>query len=269
MKYKLMAVDIDGTLLDSDSNLTEETRKAIRLGVEKGLIFTIASGRPIQGVEKLNEQLNLDLPFITYNGAMVVMGKSKRILYEQKLSPVDSKSIYELGEKYGAMVIIWNDNKLYVNKMNDNAKQYSDISKTEPILITDIDETVKNGATKALWFDDVALIDKWEHEVGRFLSDSITYHTSRPYFLEFVDKKASKALAMEKIGEIFGISRDEMIAVGDGINDLSMIEYAGLGIAMANAKDAVKEKAGYITLSNDEDGVAHVIYKFILGDEEL
>ena len=86
MAYKLMAVDIDGTLLNDRGELTENTKNAIKQWVDKGLIFTIASGRPIQGIEKLNRTLNLDVPFITYNGAMVVMGKSGKVLYEQKLS---------------------------------------------------------------------------------------------------------------------------------------------------------------------------------------
>jgi hypothetical protein len=83
-------------------------------------------------------------------------------------------------------------------------------------------------------------------------------------FLEFVDIKASKAIAMAKIGQHYNIKQSEMIAVGDGFNDLSMIEYAGLGVAMGNADNEVKRIADYVTRSNDEDGVAHVINKFIL-----
>lgn len=259
-----MAVDIDGTLLDSSSRLTDNTIKTIRLGVEKGLIFTIATGRPIQGVEYLNRLLGLDLPFITYNGAMVVMGSSKEILYEQKLSCQDSRDIVELGKSYGTTIMIWKDNGLYVTEINDRVNDYKKIGGVEPILITDLDQTIQSGTTKILWYDDTEKIQHYQQVAGNFLSDHINYHTSRPYFLEFVDKNASKAIAMEKLGEHYGIKRSEMIAIGDGYNDLSMIEYAGLGVAMENSPDAVKEKADYITLSNDEDGVAHVIRKFIL-----
>mgnify|MGYP005856599503 FL=1 len=82
--------------------------------------------------------------------------------------------------------------------------------------------------------------------------------------MEFVDKNASKAKAMEMLGEYYGIVRSEMIAVGDGFNDLSMIEYAGLGVAMGNACNEIKERADYVTLTNDKNGLAHVIYKFVL-----
>jgi Cof subfamily protein (haloacid dehalogenase superfamily) len=261
-----MAVDIDGTLLDSKGNLTEETKKAIKSGVDKGLIFTISTGRPMQGVEHLNSLLNLDLPFITYNGAIVVMGKSKKVLYKRNLTFEDSRVIVELGRKYKTTMMIWADNKLFVTEINDRTEKYKGISKVEPVLINDIDGLIKNGVTKILWYDEVEKIEEYHAEMGKFLDGRVNYHTSNPMFLEFVDINASKAIALEKIGEHYGISRDEMIAVGDGFNDLSMIEYAGLGVAMANAGKAIKAKADFITLSNDEDGVAHVIYKFVLND---
>lgn len=266
MKYKLMAVDIDGTLLNDSGELTENTKNAIRQWVDKGLIFTIASGRPIQGIEGLNKTLDLDVPFITYNGAMVVLGKSKQVLYEQKLSRSDAEEIIKLGEKYNVTIMIWKDNELYVPTLNERVNKYKIISGVEPIVIDNMEKLIESGVTKILWYDEVENIEKYQKEIGRCLSDSVNFHPSRPYFMEFVDKNASKAIAMEKLGRYYGIKQSEMIAVGDGFNDLSMIQYAGLGVAMANSPDEVKEKADYITLSNEEDGVAHVIYKFILNE---
>lgn len=263
MAYKLMAVDIDGTLLNDRGELTENTKNAIKQWVDKGLIFTIASGRPIQGIEKLNRTLNLDVPFITYNGAMVVMGKSGKVLYEQKLSRNDSREIISLGNNYNATIMIWNDNKLYVPQINERVENYKMISGVEPILIDNLEKIIEKGVTKILWYDEVEKIAQYQKEIGSFLSENVNFHPSRPYFMEFVDKNASKAIAMEKLGQFYGIKQSEMIAVGDGFNDLSMIEYAGLGVAMANSPREVKEKADYITLSNEEDGVAHVIFEFI------
>lgn len=265
MKYKLIAVDIDGTLIDSNGNITGATKNSIKAAVDSGIIFTICSGRSIQGVEHLNSELNLDLPFITYNGAMIVMGKSKEILYEQRLSPNDAKTIIELGKRYGTTMIVWSDNKLYVSELNERAFDYKKHANVEPILKDNMEELIENGITKILWYDDIDKIDYYETVIGEFLNDSVNYHTSKPMFLEFVDRNASKAIAMKKLGEHLGIKPCEMIAVGDGFNDLSMIEYAGLGVAMGNAKQAIKERADYVTRSNDEDGVVHVIDKFILG----
>jgi Cof subfamily protein (haloacid dehalogenase superfamily) len=267
VKYKLMAVDIDGTLLNNQGNITEATRHAIRLGVESGLIFTISTGRPIQGVEHFNEALGLDLPYITYNGSMVVMGKSRDVLYEQKMDPEDARSIYGLGVEYGATVIVWAHNVLYVNRLSEDAILYSKAARQAALLMEEPAAVLESGVSKILWIDTIPNIDRDLKEVGGRLSGNVNYHTSNPIYLEFVDKKASKAIAMEKLGEHFGIRREEMIAVGDGFNDLSMIEYAGLGVAMANAVDEIKSKADYVTLSNEEDGVAHVIRKFVLGTE--
>ncbi len=263
MKYKLIAVDVDGTLLDSSDRITEKTKDAIRLCKEMGVIFTISSGRPVQGVEKLNKILNLDTPFITYNGAMVVLGKSKRILYEQKLSASNANSVIKLGDKWGPTMFVWADNILYSNDINERTKNYSKLANTEPVFFKDLTEITGNGVSKVLWYDEIDNINRFNDKVGKYISNEINYHTSKPMFLEFVDKNASKAIAMEKIGEHYKITRDEMIAIGDGLNDLSMIEYAGLGIAMGNAHESVKNKAQYITLSNDEEGVAYAIEKFI------
>lgn len=267
-KYKLMAVDIDGTLVDNRGQMTEGTRNAIRLGVENGLIFTIATGRPIQGVEHFNEMLGLDLPYITYNGSMVVMGKSRAVLYEQKMDAGDAKTIYKLGVEYGVTVIVWAHNKLYVNILNDDALLYSKQARQDALLMGNPESVLESGVSKILWIDTIPTISRIQKEIGNQLSGNVNYHTSNPIYLEFVDKMASKAIAMEKLGAYYGIRREEMIAVGDGLNDLSMIKYAGLGIAMSNAEEEVKLKADYITLSNEEDGVAHVIYKFVLGMDE-
>lgn len=271
MAYKFMAVDIDGTLLDSKGNLTEETEKAIRLGIENGLVFTLSTGRPIQGVQKIIDRLNLDHPVITYNGAMVITGKSGEILYKCVMKAEDAKKVMKLGEEYQTSIMVWSNNRLFVNKLNERAYKYSSISGVQPILIENaehLEGIIEQGILKILWYDEVELIEKYEKEVSKHLSSDINVHTSQAFFLEFVDKNASKARAMEEIGKHFGISRDEMIAVGDGFNDLSMIEYAGLGVAMGNAKDEIKARADYVTLTNDENGLAHVIYKFVLGKGE-
>ena len=147
--------------------------------------------------------------------------------------------------------MVWTDNKLYASELNSRAYEYSSISEVPPLLLEDnkkaIEKTIEKGATKILWYDEVEVINKYLNEVGKYLSDNVNFHTSQPYFLEFVDKSASKAKAMEKLGEHCGIKQSEMIAVGDGLNDLSMIEYAGLGVAMNNANDIVKDKADFIT----------------------
>ncbi|NLK88475.1 MAG: HAD family phosphatase [Clostridiaceae bacterium] len=262
MKYRLIAVDMDGTLLNSQGRITDKTIAAIHKAVEKGVLFTICTGRPIQGVELYYDVLDTDAPVITYNGAMIVMGRSREILYKQDLDPGDARDVLEWGKKLNTTVIAWSDNKLYANELNDRVHDYKKLSLVEPILITDEDELINNGVTKFLWYDDADRIRHFQEVLADKLSEGVTYCTSKPTFLEFFNSKVSKAVAMEKIGEHFSIRREEMVAIGDGFNDLSMIEYAGLGVAMGNAPEEIKKRAGYVTLSNDDDGIAYFIDEF-------
>ena len=115
-----------------------------------------------------------------------------------------------------------------------------------------------------LWYDDADILDQWVDELKLAGFTQTTFVKSRRYFLEFFSNKTSKAVAMEKLGEYYGIKREEMIALGDQTNDLPMIEYAGLGIAMGNAVDSVKAAAGYIADTNENDGAAKAMLKFTI-----
>lgn len=129
-----------------------------------------------------------------------------------------------------------------------------------------IDELLAQGITKILWYDDVSQIQQIEKELRKTAHfHNVTFCTSKPFYLEFFSSKVSKAAAIDCIGKLYDFTPAETIAIGDGFNDLSMIHYAALGVAMANAPDGVKESADYITArTNNEDGVAEVLEKFVL-----
>jgi len=263
MEYKLLAVDIDGTLLNSEGVLTETTKNAIYDAIDKGVIFVICTGRPIQGVSSLNDEIGRDLPFIIYNGSMVVKGKSKEILYQRSLQLDEARKVYELGNECDTTMIFWSNNRLYVNRPDEKAKEYSRLTNTPYIAINDIDD-IPDEITKILWYDDPGKLLEYQKQFTGKLNDNINYHLSRPYFLEFVDREATKAIAIEKLCEYYHIDISQTIAVGDGYNDVSMIKIAGLGVAMENAPEDIKQMANYVTTSCDHEGVANVIKKFIL-----
>ena len=160
---------------------------------------------------------------------------------------------------------IWSDNKLYGNQLNDRIYEYSQTTKVTPLLIPSIDALLAQGITKILWYDDAARIQQIEKELsGTALFHNVTFCTSKPFYLEFFNNAVSKAAAIDRIGDLYGFSSLETIAIGDGFNDLSMIRHAALGVAMANAPDEVKQCADYVTThTNNEDGVAEVLEKFI------
>ncbi len=264
MDYKLIALDMDGTLLNSKKEISDRNIKAIGAAQEKGVIVVIATGRAVQGIEKYNSVLKLKNPVIAYNGAVIFDLGTNKTIFEKSLELRDAKKIIEKGRDYNTTMCIWSKNQLYVNELNDRVKDYKKLSGIEPILMQNEDILCSQGITKILWYDTVERIEGFYTGFREDSFEKVGYCKSMPYFLEFFNKEVSKAVAVAKIAEIYGISPYEIIAVGDGENDVAMIEYAGLGAAVTNADNMLKAKAKIITKSNDDDGVAEVIEQYIL-----
>ncbi|MCL2487882.1 MAG: Cof-type HAD-IIB family hydrolase [Oscillospiraceae bacterium] len=264
MPYKLLAVDMDGTLLNSASELTERTKIAIRAAINRGILFVPATGRPMLGMGFLNELLDDDLPFIVYNGARVVTGKTEKVLFSKSLDFRFAKDIYALGVSRNIPVVIWRDERLFVSRDCAEIQKYRGISDAKMEIIGDIAMLSDQAVTKMIWILPQEQAGAYQDEMNAYFNGHVNCHTSRPYLLEFVDTEASKGRALEEIGKIYGIDAKEMIAVGDSYNDLSMLEYAGLGVAMGNAPDDIQAVCQYVAPSNDEDGVAEVVEKFIV-----
>lgn len=270
MNYRFVAIDVDGTLLDNNKTLSPYTKEAIQRCIASGITVCICTGRPVQTIERFTELLGSkefpaiqEMPFILYNGAMVAVGKAHDIIFEQSLSEEVGKALLSLGQKLGSTLIAWSKNKLYVNEFNARIENYCTITPVEPILITDFDILAKQGITKIIWYDDAermpALIDALHADP---VCREINYFTSNPLFLELVDKHCSKGLAIEQLIRHLGIPREETIAIGDGYNDIPMLEFAGLGIAMGNACETVKAAADAVTDTNDNDGVAKALIQY-------
>jgi len=266
MKYKLIAVDLDGTLLNDESDMTERTKFAIIKAVDAGALFVTATGRAIQGAEFVNEQLSKDMPFIVFNGASVIMGKSRKILFSKFLDKALAKEAYDMGASRATPMVIWTDAGLRVSYDSKGTAEYKEYYKkyyySNQKVIDDIDELEDERIYKIIWFGKRDIILKYQHEMNSHFAERVNCHTSLPEYLEFVSPDADKGAAMEEIGKVYGIDRSEMIAVGDGYNDISMIKYAGLGVAMGNAPGDVKAACDLVTLSNNHDGVAAVIEEY-------
>ncbi|MBR5521397.1 MAG: HAD family phosphatase [Oscillospiraceae bacterium] len=268
MRYKLIAADMDGTLLTPDGRISERTIESIKKAEENGVIFTLSTGRPLQGVKRYIDQLNIDCYLITYNGAVIVHSKTDQILYNEVMDNIEAQKVYNLAVKKGTMFIVWSQNRLYASEFSEKTKFYEEITKTKAEPIIDFNQLIAQGITKILWYDEPDVLAGWIDEIKKEKLMSTTFTKSRAYFLEFFSNRTSKAVAMEKLGEYYNIDKKRMVAIGDQTNDLPMIEYAGLGVAMGNAVDSVKEKADYITETNANDGVAEVIEKFILNNTD-
>lgn len=266
MNYKLVAADLDDSLLGDDRRISKENKKAIEEVVKEGGVFTIATGRPLQGCVVFVEELGLDVPFITYNGALVIKGKSMEVLYHKAIEAQDGINIIKEGKKNNATILVFHDNKLYVNELNERTKNYHKTSTMLPHLEEDLESIAKMGATKILLYHEPEEIKKIQQDMKENFKGKVNFHISKPYFLEFVHQDVSKGDALAALAQSMGISSQGVIAIGDSYNDISMIEYAGLGVAVSNAHPEVKVHADYISKSNREHGVAQVLRKFVLGE---
>ena len=264
MKYKLIASDLDGTLLNGESELTPRTKAALLKAVEAGALFVVATGRAVRGVESLCELFDKDMPFIVFNGASAIMCKSRRTLFNKFLDIAPAKEAYELGMGLGIPMAVWTDKRLWVSGSHEATEAYRNLYGMDRLIITDLGRLSGENIYKVIWVGSAEDIRRYQSEMNERFAGKMNCHSSMPQYLEFVCPKAGKGSALEDIGRLFGIDRSEMIAVGDGYNDISMLEYAGLGVAVENAPDDVKAASDLVTLSNSADGVAAVIEEYIL-----
>jgi len=267
MKYKLLASDMDGTLVNDKSQLTERTKEAIIKSVEAGILFVTATGRPFSNVKIVNELLDTDMPFIVFNGAAAYMGKSKKLLFERFLDFDLAKEAFDMGQTLGIPQIVWTGPDLWANRICEETVRYrnfsTDVEMSEITDLAQIKDEVK-GISKVLWIDDPAKVKRLSGKMREHFAGKLTCVSSMPHFLEFISNKAGKDTALAEISKMYGIKRSEIIAIGDGFNDITMLEYAGFSVAVENAPDEVKAVCDYVTLSNNDDGVAEVIEKFVL-----
>lgn len=265
MPYHLAAIDLDDTFIDNNHNFSPRTLRAVRKTVEKGTHIVLASGRTYRGLIKYYEMLSLDSPLITCGGS-VVTDHTGKTLYESVVAHEMAKKVLEYAEEVGVHGQVYFGNDYVYSKDSEYARTYERFygfpGKVVPDLLTNHDLTTP----KVLFIAEPERIAVLEKE-ARVRFPELSVATSKPFYLEFNNPLASKGKALEFLTGYFGFKREEVIAIGDSGIDLSMIEYAGLGVAMENAIPIVKEKADFITYSNEEDGVAYVLEKFVLEEK--
>ncbi len=266
MKYRLIAVDMDGTLLNGNKEVTPRTRSAMLAAAERGAAVTLCSGRPMQGLESYLYLVSGDVPVVTYNGGVVLTARGRKVLFSRTLEPAAAVEIARRGLSRGAAVIVWAGERLYVSELSGRTEAYGRLSGSEGLLFGEasLEGIAEKGIVKIIWMDSP---ERTEEHLACAESEPVRGSravVSAPPLLEFMDASVSKAEGLRIAAGYCGVSREEIMAVGDNYNDLDMLLYAGLGVAMGNAPEAVRRSAAFVTLSNEEDGVAEAIERFIL-----
>ncbi len=267
MQYKIIALDLDGTLTNSEKVITEKTKKRLMEFQKNGGKVILASGRPTMGIVPHAESLCLKEYggyILAFNGGCVIDCQSGDIMFQQKLPLHVIPEICDIIRDYpvgintyeGTDILVGNHMNQYTEleaKINGMGIKYTD--DFAGYVNFDINKCLIHGDPDVILQLEKILYDKYKDILGIFKSEA--------FFLEVVPKGVDKAMSIDRLLKMTGLKTEECIACGDGFNDISMIRYAGLGVAMSNAKQPVKDAADYITRSNDEDGIAYLLKKIL------
>lgn len=264
--YRAIALDLDGTLTNHEKVVTPKTREALLQAAAKGAVIILASGRPTYGIEPVAECLELNKQggyILSYNGGNIVNAKTGEKLFSQYLPDEVIPELYAYAEENGHALLGYAGNEIITEMPDDQyVKEESRINKMKIRKVENLFEALEPHPTKLLMTGDPTLMLKAEEELVEKLGDRMDIFRSAPFFLELVPKGIDKAKSLTRLLTKINLTPADLIAFGDGYNDLSMLKLAGMGVAMENAAPEVRAEADYVTLSNEEDGVAAALTHF-------
>lgn len=266
---KLIAIDMDGTLLTDHQTITPKNVEAIQAATKAGIQVVLASGRPLTGLKHYSEQLGLWSKghyTVTFNGALVQENLTDQPILEHTLPFETFQTFYELSQKLGLHIHAEDKDAMYTpnraisrytageSALVDLPLNYRPMAEFDP----------KARFSKVMLIDDPKLIAAAQPKIPQSLRDQYYIVNSTPYFIEVMNKNVSKGKAIAELAQYLHLQANEVMAIGDERNDLTMLDYAGTGVAMGNAVPQVKAKANVITLTNNDSGVGQAIQDYAL-----
>lgn len=259
-KYHLLVLDLDGTLTNSKKEISPRNLQTLLRLQQSGVRLVLASGRPTYGIAPLADALHMKEYggfILSYNGGEIIEWGTGRLLYKNLL-PDDVLPILYTASVRNEQAILTYDNEYILTESPDDeyVRKEAFLNKMKIRAVDDFLAAAPLPLPKCLIVGDPDRLIRTEAELSLRLQGQISVYRSEPYFLELVPMGIDKAQSLSVLLDKLGLTREAMVAMGDGYNDLSMIKFADMGVAMANAQEPVKQAANYITLSNDEDGVA-------------
>lgn len=266
MPVKLVALDLDDTLLDCGLRISPHCIETIQAVRKKGVMVTIATGRMFKSALPYARQLQIDVPLITYQGAWVKNSLSGEVLYYRPVDRALTRQIFEFFDCCGVHYHSYFDDTLCMESLTEEGRYYAEIAGVKPVIVKNLREELKTREPfkiMGITFNEKMLLDMELALKNRF-GRELYITRSKPNFLEIMDRQATKSRALQVVAEHYGIDRTDVMAIGDSYNDMDMLEWAGLGVAMGNAPKNVKEAAAYVTTSNEEEGVAEALTRFVL-----
>jgi Cof subfamily protein (haloacid dehalogenase superfamily) len=266
MSIKLVALDLDDTLLDPGLKISDACVESIKEARQRGVRITISTGRMYRSALPYAQQLEIDVPLVTYQGAWVKNSLSGEVLYHKPVPKEKAREVMHLLKSSGVHYHSYYNDQLVMESLSPEGRFYSQLAGVEVNLVDDL--IARLDTEEAMKIMAISKNEKLLMELQKHLK--LTYGKklhitlSKPYFLEIMHPEADKAKALKVVAGHYGIKRQDVMAIGDSFNDIEMIEWAGVGVAMGNAVQAIKDAADFATSSNEEEGVAQALQRFVL-----
>jgi Cof subfamily protein (haloacid dehalogenase superfamily) len=267
MTYKMIVLDLDDTLLRDDLTISLRTKQSLMEAQEAGVKVVLASGRPTSAMLPIAEELCLKEYgsfILSFNGGKIISCQTGDEWFKSTLPIETVHQLYEISRREN----VWIHTYVGETIITEESNQFTDIegviTKLEIKVVDSFIDTVTVPVVKVLMLQEPSILAKVENKLQKEFAGSLSIMRSKPFFLEFTEAGVTKGTSLNSLIQRLGINRDEVIAIGDSNNDLSMIQFAGLGVAMGNASEEIKAQADFVTDTNMNDGVAKVVEDFIL-----
>jgi len=265
--YKAVFLDMDGTLLKSDHSISEKTIQTIQTLTNKGIPVILVSARPLNAVLPTFHHIGLPkhYPIITLNGSYIV--EAEQPIFQAMVDPDTTAAVTEQVRPFGATIAYYLQREWY-SEVSDSWTDHEQKIMDVKVRVGPIGELVREwsarkvGPNKMMVMSEPENIAKIQTQLRSVYNGKLNIYPSKPTYLEVMETSGSKSNAVRFISERLGLTPAEIIAMGDNYNDREMIQFAGMGVAMGNAPDEIKEAADYVTDTNNNDGVRLALEKF-------
>ena len=267
MGYKLIAMDLDGTLNNDQKIITEKTKAALMAAQQKGIRLALASARPSPGLFKERDILRLQDHkgiLMSYNGGRIVDAETGTVLFETSMDLEETKAVLRKLEALPVTPILDDGVQFYVTDQNGYKVDYE--CKNNNMVCSEVGnlaDFLTFAPIKILMSVQPEELAQVQKQIAAFLPKSLTVVQTAAFYLEVIPRVINKGQGIRDICKVLGIEPAEVVSFGDAANDIPMLEAAGMGVAMGNAQTAVKQAADMVTLSNNEDGIAAALEKLL------
>ncbi len=265
--YKLIATDMDGTLLTSDKKISKENREYIIKAQEKGVKFALASGRVDEAMTPFIKELQMDKfggYILAYNGSKIIDCKNNEVIFSQPITKADIEFLLKKADEFDIAIVTYIDETLYSTKHHEYVNVESDITGFPVKIFNGIDDIKVDTVGKCMFIGDIDKVKKLLDHLQETCSDRFFTCLSDPHFLEVLHKDVSKGTSLSKLANILKINKEKIIACGDSYNDIELLKAAGLAVAAGNAVEDIKNISNYVSKNHNEHILADVIKKYIL-----